>query len=127
MSQHQVDAVTKDGQSVTVTVGWDRPLGGYFAMVEKKAVEIEHEDVAVDVADEDEDEESPYVYCNLDDPELAESYGMTKDLDYFVGVLERLGIAVPAQMLEALRQDGQVNRGNLHVRYDDAGNAVRHN
>lgn len=128
MSQHQVETVTKDGQGVTVTLGWDRPLGGYFALVEKKAVKLvagaAQTQLRSDAAEDGEGDESPYVYCNLDDPELLDSYGMSPDLDYFVGVLGQLGIAVPGTMLDEVRRDGEVNAGNRYVLYDAAGSVL---
>jgi hypothetical protein len=128
MSQLLIEAVTKDGQSVMVTLGWDRPLGGYFAVVEKKRIALgEAAGAFAEDADDQggEDEKSHFVYCNLDDLELAESYGMSPEVDYFVGVLERLGINLPATMLEAVRRDGEMNMGNMQVLYDSQGRPVQ--
>ncbi len=128
MSQHLIEAVTKEGQSVMVTLGWDRPLGGYFAVVEKKRIALGEGSGAFAQNDDDqggEDENSHFVYCNLDDVELADSYGMSSDVDYFVGVLEQLGINLPATMLEAVRRDGEMNMGNMQVLYDSQGRPVQ--
>lgn len=101
MSQHLVKT-QYDGQAVVVQLGWDRPLAGFYCVVE--------------AADNQGDE---YVYSNLTDVQLLDSHGLSPDLSYFEAVLQRLGIRVPAAMFQATREDAANNVGNRVVWYDE--------
>lgn len=74
-------------------MGWDRPLQGFFMVIEF-------------------DGEDQLLYSNLDDPVLADSMGMSLTMDHFVEQLDRLGITVPQSMLIVTRRDAATNAGN---------------
>lgn len=96
MSQHYFNTSTPDGQPVTVLLGWDRPLGQYFLVVELE------QDV--------EDANDEYLYSNLDDPQA-----WRQPLEYFERKLEQLGIHVPASMFQEAYCDQEFNVGNRQV------------
>lgn len=96
MSQHYYASTDSQGTPVHVLAGWDRPLGHFFLVVS-----------AVNRSADDED--GP-IYSNLDDPHGGHS--QVDDFSYYQGVLSRLGITVPAAMIEAIEQDGVNNTGN---------------
>lgn len=98
MSQHKFVTQHPAHGRVEVLAGWDRPLQGYFMVVEKMDV------------DEDAEEEA-YVYSNLADPNLPVG-GMADSFTYFVEVLARLGIRLPARMIADVMADGRENVGN---------------
>ena len=102
MSQHLCHS-KYNGRPVTVLMGWDRPLQGFFLTVE------------------DADQDLDYVYCNLDDDSLVAFGGLPPSLDHFTDVLRQLGIDVPAAMIAAVLEDGANNVGNRFVRYGDDG------
>jgi len=66
MSQHFFKCLHQ-GKPVCVLMGWDRPLSGFFLVVE------------ADIPTLDDD----YVYSNLNDPALTECYGLPDDIGYF--------------------------------------------
>ena len=68
MSHYRRAAHVRNGQPVTVSAGWDRPLAYYFMVIE--------------------DADENLLYSNLDE---ADPVGLT--LDYFQRVLDRFGIA----------------------------------
>ncbi|YCO02387.1 hypothetical protein ACB087_10430 (plasmid) [Vibrio sp. VNB-15] len=80
MSQH-----TFTVSSHHVLSGWDRPLQGYFLV-------IEHEDP---------------IYSNL-----YEAQPHPDTFDVFLVVLARFGFPVPDGLIEALEQDKRNNVGN---------------
>jgi hypothetical protein len=75
-------------------MGWDRPLQGFFLLVEE--------------ADSDE-----LLYSNLDDPALAYCMGLPATPDHFVATLKAMSLSVPDAMLREVLRDG----GNRYVRY----------
>ncbi|HDY8067258.1 TPA: hypothetical protein RQK90_004309 [Vibrio vulnificus] len=83
MSQH-----TFDVSSYHVLCGWDRPLQGYFLV-------IEH------------DEHDAPLYSNL-----YEAPSHPDTFDVFLVVLARFGLPVPDGLIEALEQDKRNNVGN---------------
>lgn len=105
MSAHHCKAMMGD-KLVTVMMGWDRPLQGFFLVVE-------------DPADPESDD---YVYSNIDDPRLRRWHGLPPELDHFIAQLNTLGIEVPALMIEEVRADKRGNVGNRNVVYDEQGN-----
>ena len=106
MSQHSFNT-TLQGRPVIVVVGYDRPLRGFFCFVEK---------CEVDDAEDDE-----FVYSNLNDLLLASSYGLSKSLEYFKGVLHELGLRVPTSMFEQSELDMLGNVGNRCVSHTADG------
>jgi hypothetical protein len=99
MSQH-LYATTHESQPVTILMGWDRPLQGYFMLIER-----------TDTKDAD------YLYSNLGDPDLLHCMGLPNTVHHFLDVLENLGLSVPATMLVEIGLDAANNVGNRFVRY----------
>jgi len=103
MSQHWFPATLANGLNVMVLAGYDRPLEGYFLVVQLK------------------DGDDEFVYSNLDDPALAGSLGFSSDFEYFERRLSELGAKVPDSVAAAVRDDCHRRIGNRHVEYDEAG------
>lgn len=107
MSQHVFRTTLDDGRSVEVLSGWDRPLQGFFLVIEW--------------LNAPKDTEEPYLFSNLN---MEESH--PKAYDYFRKVLAEFGIIVPQQMIEEILRDGEENKGNKRVIHDVRdGNYVR--
>ncbi|WP_299314796.1 hypothetical protein [uncultured Halomonas sp.] len=94
MSQHHYQTRDHAGDPVHVLAGWDRPLGYFFLVVERETPEGEAEEV----------------YSNLDDGGAGLS--QVASFAYYREVLARLGIEVPAAMIEAIEQDKAHGIGN---------------
>ena len=91
MSQHYF-ITTHDKLETIVTMGWDRPLQGYFMFIEKES-----------------DKNEPF-WLNLNEREPH-----PKTLNQFLMVLDRLGIFLPVQMIDEVWNDGINNCGNKYV------------
>ena len=102
MSRHFYKT-THEARPIEVLIGWDRPLQGFFMVIQW-----------LDVADEDDDE-SEIVYSNLNDASLQPAWPST--LTPFIRQLETLNIAVPQKMLQSVLTDGESNVGNNDVHY----------
>lgn len=77
-------------------MGWDRPLGVFFMVIEKPSQESLDE---------------PYwsnIYCHGSHP---------KTLDPFIFVLDGFRIELPREMVEEIKKDGIENVGNKKVIY----------
>ena len=99
MSQHHF-YTTHRTQKIHVLMGWDRPLQGYFMVIEKE-----------------NDQDEPY-WSNLSQ---KESHPQT--LMPFIAVLEQLNIKVPQRMIIEIMEDGANNAENkevIHV-FNDSG------
>ena len=118
MSQHYFNT-QQAGNPVKVLLGWDRPLGHYFMVIEKLAAAVATESTYAapqcDV-DEGDDYDDGYLYSNLNQ---RDPFGLS--LDHFRGVLSELGIQVPEQMFEQIEQDKAMRIGNRHVWYQPDG------
>src|SRR5688500_1410593 len=97
MSQHYYSTTYK-GMPVTVMMGWDRPLGYYFMIVEL----TENEDSTLP--------DNVYVYSNLND-----ATPFANSLDDYRKKLLNLGIVVPESMFVEVELDGMLNVGNRYV------------
>jgi hypothetical protein len=86
-------------------MGWDRPLQGYFMVIESEA------------------DDEP-VYSNLYDRALVQCGGLPRTLDHFLHRMDELGVAVPGRMLQQVRLDAAANAGNRLVAYDAEGNVL---
>lgn len=106
MSRHSVET-THDGRPVVVTIGWDAPLGYFHAVVER-----------LDVTD---DEESPFVYSNLDDTDPFPA-----SLDQYRAKFRALGIEIPERMYVEAESDALRNVVNRTVEYTLDGRMVEH-
>lgn len=101
MSQHYF-STQHNGEAITVLLGWDRPLGHFFLVVER-------DDPAFDQDD--------YLYVNLDEPGAFEL-----PLAFFRQKLVEMGIEVPSQMFEQVQLDSDGHVGNRRVVYQADGN-----
>lgn len=106
MSQHYFETQHGD-RPVTILMGWDRPLQGFFMVIEAEGVEDDGQD---------------YIYSNLTDRQLRSVRGLPDSLDHYMAKLAELDLSVPAQMLKEIQADAAADVGNRHVWYDAAGN-----
>ena len=104
MSQHHLET-TRRGEPITVTLGWDRPLQGYFMLIES-------------------DEADVYIYSNFEDLDLVVHGGFASSLEYFINKMRELGVTVPARMLTEVAADGELNVGNREVAYNAEGDIL---
>lgn len=106
MSRHHF-ITTHKGFPITVILGWDRPMGYFFLMIEKPPELIDN---TMQVEDED------FLYSNLheDDP-----FG--HDLEYYGQVLRHFQIDVPQSMFVQVMRDAINNTGNRVVTYQSNG------
>ena len=91
MSQHHF-FIKNDEQKTHILMGWDRPLQGYFLVINKE-----------------NDTDEAY-WSNLD---AAISH--PKTLEPFLAALASLGITLPPAMIIAIEEDAEQNRGNRQV------------
>ena len=103
MSQHKYKTTTTDGKSVTVTLGYDRPLDYIFCTI---------------MQDGNMDEEGEVLYSNLGDDEAGTDL---QDVDYYRRILLGLGISVPDDMFTEVKIDQLERTGNRSVVYDGSG------
>lgn len=101
MSQHCYQS-TYQGQPITILMGWDRPLQGFFMVIH-------------------EEEKEDYVYTNLEDPTLFSCSGFPHSLDHFQQKLIELRLSVPALMIQEIKKDAVANMGNRYVIYEHDG------
>jgi len=100
MSQHFF-STTYQGQPVSVCLGWDRPLQGFFMLIEKEGIA--------------EDADQEFVYLNLEDPDLK--MGFHRDINSIVDGLARFEIAVPEKLIVEVIKDKRNNVGNRVEHY----------
>lgn len=93
MSQHYY-ATRHEGKPATVLLGWDRPLGHFFLVVEYDTPE-------------EGDESEGMVYSNLNE---SDPFG--KSLNYYRNILVQLGIVVPESMFAETARDAAAGLGN---------------
>lgn len=103
MSKHCC-TLARAGEKVDIELGWDRPLQGFYLLVET------HRNRTDD-----------YIYSNLSDRRLASRSGMAASLDYFRAVLDELEIRVPAAIFDAVQVDATGNVGNRTVLWTPEG------
>lgn len=116
MSQHLYPA-THQGEPVSVLIGYDRPLKGFFMVIEKATPAP----VIAELPTDADDEEDGYLYSNLADMELVPWFGLPPTLDHFLTKLQELDIPAFPNVIAELRADQANNTGNRTVRYDAAG------
>lgn len=83
-----------NNRPVTVAMGFDVPLQGYFMTVEPE-----------EENNPDANEESGMIYSNLDDPELKSSMGMAPNLQYFKNKLREMKIVLPKLFFDSVLTD----------------------
>lgn len=76
-----------DNNGYNVRCGWDRPLQGFFLLIEN------------------DDQDNP-IYSSLD------KFTFLKDFKDHQQRLEEMGISIPCGLLSALKRDKQFNAGN---------------
>lgn len=107
MSRHYFDTEYKT-LPVQVILGYDRPLDEFF-------MQVKHLDMK-----NVEDEDLPFVYATIDDPEHD-----PLDLDYCRRKLVELGITIPETMYAAVQDDGRKRMGNFEaMHFADGSNKV---
>ena len=106
MSRHSYPA-TSAGRPVLVVIGYDRALRGFYLLVERCDGPDGH-----------------MLYCNLDDPLLADCMGLPDSTDYFVVKLQALGLPLWRHVLDELHADQRGQIGNRDVWYDPLGQVV---
>lgn len=121
MSQHHFPAQTSSGRAVEVMIGYDRPLHGFFLVVCAAELETAAMADAIDAGDDEAFHAEGVVYSNLDDVDLYDLRGLTLDLGYFKGKLDRLGISLPASIETELHEDLRLRIGNKERFYDAGG------
>jgi hypothetical protein len=94
MSRHEFRLSDGGDKTVTVVLGYDRPLDYVFCTVVREG-----------------EEDSP-LYSNLDDDEAGLHQ---QDTNYFRPVLSKLGINVPEQMFLEVEADQLSRVGNREV------------
>ena len=105
MSQHKHRTTTTDGKSVTVTLGYDRPLDYVFCTVMQNG---------------SKDEEGDVLYSNLSDDEAGTDL---QDVDYYRPIVLGLGISIPDAIFTEVKIDQLERTGNRSVLYDQSGKA----
>lgn len=93
MSRHTFHG-TYQNEAVTVVIGWDPPLRGFFMNIDNGR----------------HDENGMPLYTSLADAQTA--FGHTQSLDHYLQVLKTFGIELPEEMVAALEQDRVNNAGN---------------
>lgn len=106
MTQHTYNTQSH-GRAVTVLMGWDRPLAGFF--------------LVIGLRDSTSDE---YLYSNLEDPDLVEWMGLPQSLDHFDAKLAEFGIELPSNMRAEILCDARFNVGNRYVSYGPGGEVL---
>lgn len=91
MSQHYFYTKHENEES-KITMGWDRPLQGYFMVIEKNS-----------------DKDDPF-WSNLD---YEKSH--SKELDDFLSKLDQFKIKIPQQMIDEIIRDGKNGEGNKEI------------
>jgi hypothetical protein len=94
MSRHEFRLSDGDDKTVTVVLGYDRPLNYVFCTVMREG-----------------EEDSP-LYSNLDDGEAGLHQ---QDINYFRTILSGLGIDLPEQMFLEVEADQLSRVGNRDV------------
>jgi len=98
MSQHRLRTSAIGAHSVEVLIGWDRPMSGFFAVVSTL---------------DSDDDEGGTLYCNLDERLNQDVH--PQDFDFFSPRLAALGIVLPEDIVQAVKQDGVETVGNKYV------------
>lgn len=102
MSHHVLVTNNKFGDDVRVRAGWDRPLQGFWCMVER--------------VDDEVDEDELYIFNNLD---LETPH--PKSFSVFETVLGYLGIDLPDAMKREILLDQARNTGNRVCHWSPTG------
>ncbi len=96
MSRHRFKT-TLQGRPISVDMGWDRPLQGFFMLVQREDASIEEES---------------FLYDNL-----SQEVSHFATIDPYLDVLTSLNITIPNEMVEEIWRDGEENVGNKCVEH----------
>lgn len=107
MSQHFLRTLLPDGRPVKIQTGWDRPLQGYYLVVERLD------------ASEDADDDEIYLFSNL--LHMPRGVSHPKTMLSFVDRLKQIGLALPIPVLAELEDDRVTNAGNKAVIWSGDG------
>jgi len=106
MSLHRY-TTTQGDKKVVVTLGWDRPLQGFFMTI----VESASKSSTVVTHDDQEDDET-FLFNSL---EQQNPY--PKEINGYLAELEHHGVELPEQMVDEVLSDGMKNVGNKYVEH----------
>lgn len=96
MSQHFFKT-TYQNEPITIVMGWDRPLQGFFMFIEKPECKYDEE---------------RYLFCNLNEEDSH-----PKSLKGFLGVLRSFQLTLPEEMINEVVEDKMINCGNKRVEH----------
>lgn len=103
MSQHTLNIETRAGRPVLVQAGWDQSHGGFYLVVQDERLSKLG---------------GRFIYSNLTRPE-NDRY--PECFDCLEEVLASLGIVVPPEMLDEIREDGRARAGLKRVVWTPGG------
>ena len=106
MSQHTLNTDTREGRPVVVQAGWDETHHGFFLVVQDERLSKL---------------QGRFIFSTLRRPESERFPGCFDCLEV---VLTELGIVIPPEMLDEIREDGRVHAGPKRVVWTPGG--VRH-
>lgn len=98
MSRHYFQT-TYAGKPVEVLMGFDRPLNGFFMVIDY-------------LEPEEDDENDGYIYSNM-----LEKNSHPDSLTPYLKKLAELGISIPTEMIQEIEMDGAFKTGNKNVRH----------
>lgn len=101
MSQHHFTTHYKN-KPVTVTIGWDRPLGHFFMFIEWKCGDVSPDDICDEPC-----------YSTLDEVDATKAF--SKDWKHIKEQLAAMEIEVPQSMFDEAEKDRWQNIGNKDV------------
>ena len=104
MSLHRFETQLGDTK-IVVTMGWDRPLQGYFMTIMKLKP-------ASSSALENDLEEDCYLFNNLE-----QTNSHPRELTAYLFELENRGIEIPQRVIDEVTMDGVRNVGNKVVNH----------
>lgn len=104
MSQHRFTTTLGDTE-IVVSMGWDRPLQGFFMTIIKGSLEPP-------ISTNEDSGEEVYLFNNLE-----QTVSHPKELTAYLHELENRGIEIPEQMIAEVTRDGEYNVGNKLVEH----------
>lgn len=97
MSRHYFQTTYAE-KPVEVLMGFDRPLNGFF--------------MVIDYLEPEDDKDDGYIYSNI-----QEENPHPNSLTPYLKKLAELDISIPAEMIQEIEIDGAFRMGNKHVRH----------
>jgi hypothetical protein len=110
MSQ-RILKTTHQGKNIEVLLGWDQPLCRFFMQIYEQ---------------DDGENESVYIYNNLDDEALRRTkMNYVDQFQYFKGIANALGVVVPASIWSIVYNDMDEGTMNVTTYYDASGFEIK--